>query len=152
MSKIKFEDFMEIQQLVADYCLHTDNADAEKFMECWVDKDQFGGYESGPFGTMNTWQEMYDFEKHHVGPGGMANGKRHQSTNIKIVPVSENEVLVTSDLLVVEVTEEPMIVASGRYENSVVVKTSKGWKFKKRKLDVDTGFFKLAERMGWNNH
>lgn len=149
MGMISFDDYMEIQRLVADYCLHTDNADADKFMECWVDQAEFGGYASGPFGTMNTWQEMYAFEKHHVGPGGMANGKRHQSTNIKIVPVSADQVLVTNDMLVVEVADEPRIVASGRYNDSVVVRTKKGWKFKRRTLDVDSGFFKLAERMGW---
>jgi len=39
-----------------------------------------------------------------------------------------------------------MIVATGRYNNSKVVKTSKGWKFKWRKLDIDSGFFKLMEQ------
>ncbi len=144
---ITIEDYLEITQLVADYCLHTDDGDADSFMACWVEPEEFDGYESGPFGTMNTWQEMYDFEKHHVGEGGMAVGKRHESANIKVVPVSSTEVHVTNDLIVLEVANEPMIIATGRYNNSVVVKTEKGWKFKRRTLDVDSGFFKLMERI-----
>ena len=143
---ITFEYYLEINQLVADYCITTDDADADAFMRCWVEPEEFGGYESGPFGTMETWEQMYEFEKHHVGEGGMANGKRHQSTNIKIEPISENEVHVTNDMIVLEVASEPMVIATGRYNRSVVVKTSKGWKFKSRKLDVDPGFFKLMER------
>lgn len=146
---ITFQDYMDIQKLVGDYCLTTDNKDADGFMALWVSPEEFGGYESGPFGTMKTWQELYQFEKHHVGPGGMANGKRHQSTNISIKVISASEVQVTNDMIVLEVADEPRVIATGRYNNSVVVKTAKGWKFKKRTLDVDTGFFKLAERMGW---
>jgi SnoaL-like domain len=136
-------DFAEIQNLIALYCITTDNADADAFMELWVEPAEFGGYDSGAFGKMDTWQEMQAFEKHHVGPGGMANGKRHQSTNILIEGVSPTEALVTNDMLVFEVAEVPFLMATGRYNKSVVVKTSKGWKFKRRTLDIDTGFFKL---------
>ncbi len=148
MQKITFDDFLEIQNLVTAYCITTDNADADGFMALWVEPQDFGGYESGPFGSMKTWQELYDFEKHHVGPGGVANGKRHQSTNIHIRPISSTEVRVTNDLVVLEVADEPRVIATGRYNDSLVVKTSKGWKFKKRTLNVDSGFFKLAEKMG----
>lgn len=145
MSKISVEDYQEIQNLVIDYCLTTDNADAVAFMNCWVDKEDFAGYESGPFGTMNTWDEMFEFEKHHVGPGGMAVGKRHQATNIKITPVNANEALVTNDMIVLEVNQEPRVLATGRYNDSLVVRTDKGWRFKRRKLDVDPGFFVLMQ-------
>ncbi len=136
-------DFAEIQNLVALYCITTDNADADAFMELWVEPAEFGGYDSGAFGKMDTWQEMQAFEKHHVGPGSMANGKRHQSTNILIEGVSPTEALVTNDMLVFEVAEVPFLMATGRYNKSVFVKTSKGWKFKRRTLDIDPGFFKL---------
>jgi SnoaL-like domain len=136
-------DIAEIQNLIALYCLTTDNADADAFMRLWVDPAEFGGYDSGAFGSMKTWQEMHDFERRHVGPGGMANGKRHQATNLAIEPVSATEALVTHDMIVLEVAEAPRIVATGRYNRSVVVKTAKGWRFKRRTLDVDPGFFKL---------
>jgi hypothetical protein len=139
-------DIAEIHNLVALYCVTTDNADADAFMQTWVEPAEFGGYDSGAFGKMNTWQEMYAFEKHHVGPGGMANGKRHQSTNIVIEGVSATEAVVTNDMLVFEVADVPYLMATGRYNKSVVVKTSKGWKFKRRTLDIDSGFFKLMAK------
>jgi SnoaL-like domain len=146
-STISADDFAEIQNLVALYCVTTDNADADAFMTLWVDPQDFGGYDSGAFGKMDTWQELYEFEKHHVGPGGMANGKRHQSTNVVIEPINASEAHVTNDMLVFEVAEAPYLMATGRYDKSVVVKTAKGWKFKRRTLKVDPGFFKLMEKM-----
>jgi hypothetical protein len=44
---------------------------------------------------------------------------------------------------VLEVEEAPRVIATGRYNKSLVVKTDKGWKFKRRTLNVDPGFFKL---------
>lgn len=139
------QDVLEIQNLVAEYCLATDDADPDRFMQTWVEPEAFGGYESGPFGAMRTWQELYEFERHHVGPGGMANGKRHQSTNVKIEAVGADEALVSNDLVVLEVAEAPRVVATGRYDRSLVVRTPAGWRFKRRTLKVDPGFFKLAE-------
>ncbi len=138
------QDELEIRNLIARYCITTDNADADAFMRCWVRPEEFGGYESGPFGSMKTWQEMYEFEKHHVGPGGMANGKRHQATNLVIEPVSADEVRVTHDMIVMEVAQAPRIIATGRYDASVVVRTAEGWRFKSRTLTVDPGFFVLT--------
>ncbi len=146
-SLISPADFNEIQNLVALYCVTTDNADADAFMQLWVEPAEFAGYDSGAFGKMDTWQQMFEFEKHHVGPGGMANGKRHQSTNIVIEAQSATEAWVTNDMLVFEVAEVPYLMATGRYNKSVVVKTAKGWKFKRRTLDIDSGFFKLMEQL-----
>jgi hypothetical protein len=74
----------------------------------------------------------------------MANGKRHLSMNIVIEPVSATEAHVTNDLVVLEVAEVPHVLATGRYDKSLVVKTPKGWRFKRRTLNVDSGFFKLT--------
>ena len=144
MSELTLRDDREIRNLVARYCITTDDADADAFMECWVSPEEFGGYESGPFGSMPTWKDLYEFEKRHVGPGGMANGKRHQATNLVIEPISADEVHVTHDMIVLEVAAEPRVVATGRYDKSVVVRTSGGWRFKSRRLTVDPGFFKLS--------
>ena len=135
-------DIAEIHQLVARYGLTTDNADADGFMQTWVAPADFGGYDSGAFGRIETWQEMLDFERHHVGPGGMANGKRHLALNIAVEPISASEAHVTNDMIVMEVAEVPRVVATGRYDRSVVVKTEQGWRFKRRTLHVDAGFFK----------
>lgn len=145
MNHLSSSDIADIQSLVARYCITTDNADADAFMEeCWVKPEEFGGYESGPFGSMKTWHEMHAFEKHHVGPGGMANGMRHQATNLFIWPISPTEATVTHDLIVLNVAEGPRIVATGRYNDSLVVKTKDGWRFKSRHLSVDPAFFKGA--------
>lgn len=143
---ISVNDLLEIQNLITTYTVATDNGDVDGFMNCWVGPEEFGGYDSGAFGNLKTWQELKDFEAHHVGEGGDAVGKRHQSTNIVIKPVSDTEVKVTHDMLVIEVADIPYIVATGRYNDSIVVKTPEGWKFKWRKLDVDSGFFKLMEK------
>jgi hypothetical protein len=140
------QDLLEIQNLVTAYCITTDNKDVEGFMNCWVKPEEFAGYDSGVFGSMETWEELRAFETHHVGEGGNANGKRHQATNLVINPVSATEVKVTNDMLVFEVAELPFLVATGRYNDSLVVKTENGWKFKWRKLDIDSGFFKLMEK------
>ena len=105
--------------------------------------DDFGGYDSGSFGSMRTWDELYSFERKHVGPGGMANGKRHQAANVLVEPISADEVHVTHDMQVLEVAQEPRLIATGRYERSVVVRTAQGWRFKARRLHVDPGFFAL---------
>jgi len=143
---ISFDDEREIRNLVSRYCIVTDNADPEAFMECWVGPEEFGGYDSGAFGNMKTWQDLYEFEKHHVGPGGGANGKRHQATNVMIEPVSAREVRVTHDLVVLEVDQDPRVVATARYDASVVVRTPKGWRFKSRKLAIDPGYFVFLEQ------
>jgi SnoaL-like domain len=139
-------DILEIQNLVAAYCITTDNADVDGFMNCWVKPEEFGGYDSGAFGSLKTWQELKDFEAHHVGENGDAKGKRHQATNVIIKVINENEVLVTNDMLVFEVENIPTLVATGRYDDSVVVRTENGWKFKSRKLHIDSGYFKLVEQ------
>jgi SnoaL-like domain len=142
MKHITADDHAEIQNLVALYGVTTDNADAEGFMQTWVEPSQFGGYDSGAFGSMDTWEAMFAFEKEHVGPGGMANGKRHLALNIVIEAVSATEAHVTNDMVVLEVADIPRVVATGRYNRSVVVKTATGWRFKRRTLDIDAGFFK----------
>lgn len=150
--KITTKDILDIQNLISSYFVSTDNKDVEGFMNCWVGPEDFAGYESGAFGTMDTWEELRDFEADHVGDGGNANGKRHQATNVVIEPVSESEVKVTHDMLVLEVDDIPSLVATGRFNDSVVVRTDEGWKFKWRKLEVDPGFFKLMEQWSKDNH
>lgn len=147
MNHITATDFAEIQNLVALYCVTTDNADADGFMQTWVEPAEFGGYDSGALGKMDTWAAMHAFEKEHVGPGGMANGKRHLSLNIVIEAVSATEVHVTNDMVVLEVADIPKVLATGRYNRSVVVKTAAGWRFKRRTLDIDAGFFKAMAAM-----
>lgn len=134
------QDRLEILDLVARYNLTTDSKDVDGYMDCWTEEMLF----ESPFGTFRTREEMRAFEAEHVHTGAM--GKRHFSLNVAIEGEGE-EARVTSDLIVMEVAEAPHVVATGRYERSRVVRTSDGWKFAHRRLDLDEGFGKyLAER------
>lgn len=136
-------DVAEIHHLVAAYGLSTDDADVDAFMRTWVEPAAFGGYDGGDFGRIDSWAAMRAFAQQLVGPGGLARGKRHLSLNVVVEAVGPDEARVSNDLLVVEVAEAPRLVASGRYDASVVVRTVEGWRFKRRTLAVDGGFFKL---------
>lgn len=47
----------------------------------------------------------------------------------------------------IAVAQPPRLIATGRYDRSVVVKTAQGWRFKARKLHVDAGYFLLMEEL-----
>jgi hypothetical protein len=125
-------------QNFALYCVASHNTYVKGFMNLWVEPSEFGSYDIGVFGKRETWQATYEFEKHHVGPGGMANGKRHESTNTVIEPVSTTEADVTDDMLLVEVAEIQLLMATGRHNKSVVVKSASRSKFKRRTLAIDS--------------
>ena len=62
-----------------------------------------------------------------------------RASRVLFVAVDSKSILHSCPL---EVAEVPHVVASGRYDRSVVVKTAQGWRFKRRTLKVDGGFFK----------
>jgi hypothetical protein len=143
MSAILFEDYLELQNLIAKYFLTTDNGDVDGFLNCWVEAEQFSGYDLGALGLLSTWQELSDFiTQKYVTEGGLASGKRHTASNIKIVAVSATEALISHDMIVFEVADMPNVFITGRYDDGVAVKTDKGWKFKSRKVTLDGGSLK----------
>jgi hypothetical protein len=142
------QDRAEIMDLCARYNVSTDNADVDSFMNCWMEEGSGNNvrFES-PFGNFNSREEIKHFEQEHVTKG-MALGKRHLGFNIVIREGKDdnNTAFVTNDLMVVETKEVPYIVATGRYDDSKVTKTDKGWKFQYRNLKVDEGFGKLMAK------
>ncbi len=133
-------DRLEILDLVARYNLSTDDKDVDGYMACWAEEVLF----ESPFGTFRTREEMRAFEAQHVETGAM--GKRHLSLNVAIEE-EDDDALVTSDLVVLEVAEAPHVVATGRYDRSRAIRTPDGWKFTHRRLELDGGFERyLAER------
>ena len=135
------EDKIEIHELCAKYYVSTDEKDVDGFMDCWVEDDDIV-FESA-FGNFKGRNEIRNFEDEHVSTG-MAIGKRHLLGNV-YVSESDNkkQALVTSYLIVLEVVDKPFIVATAIYRDSVVEKTSKGWRFRKRSMEVDPGFQKV---------
>jgi len=143
------QDRAEIMDLCAKYNISTDNADVDSFMDCWSEEEGSNHvrFES-PFGNFSSREEIRHFEQEHVTKG-MAVGKRHLAFNIVVREGKDdnnNTAFVTSDLMVVETNEIPYIVATARYDDSKVIKTEKGWKFKYRNLKVDEGFAKLMAK------
>jgi hypothetical protein len=134
MATITPDDYFEIQNLVARYFHTVDNGDAEGFMGCWVEPEVFELYVS-PMGRIARWQELHDVIRQLVGPDGSLKDKRHFSSNVSIKAVDPATALVMHDMIVCAVAVDPVIVATGRYNDSVAVKTDRGWKFKKRVVE-----------------
>jgi hypothetical protein len=145
MTTLTAEDRLDIHDLCARYYISTDEKDVEGFMDCWVPDDDI--VFKSAFGDFAGRDAVRQFEHEHVHRG-MAVGKRHLLSNVSIRPASRpDQALVTTYLTVVEVVEEPRIIATAIYRDSVAEKTSAGWRFRERAMDVDPGFQKvMADR------
>lgn len=132
------DDRLLIQELHHHYYLSTDGADVDGFIDCWAE-DRPVLFES-PFGTFKDLDSLRAFEAEHVG-SGMAVGNRHYNLNLVLRPGPDQDtIFATSYMIVLEVAGMPGIVAAGIYRDSVVVRTTSGWRFQKRSLQVDPGF------------
>jgi uncharacterized protein YhdP len=143
-TSLNINDLLEINQLISRYFLATDSVDLEAFMDCWVEADRFGGYDLGQLGNLNTREELYNYLKKHHNQG-LADAKRHISTNIKFNVINATEVWLTQDMIVVEIEDNPDVFITGRYNYSSIVKTEQGWKFKSRKLPLDSGSLEVVK-------
>lgn len=138
------DDRLAITDVHARYYIATDEKDLAGFLACWVDDDDIV-FES-VFGNFTGRKAIYDFEDEHVHRG-MAIGKRHFLANVSIIEGETSDIAyATSYMTVVDVVNAPAIVATGIYRNSKLERTSDGWKFRHRQLDVDPGFQKLMEQ------
>lgn len=134
------EDRLDILDLCARYYISTDEKDVDAFMDCWVPDDDI--VFKSAFGDFAGRAAVRHFEDEHVHRG-MAVGKRHILSNVSIRPApAPNQALVTTYLTVLEVVEEPRIIATAIYRDSVAEKTGAGWRFRERVMDVDPGFQK----------
>lgn len=136
-------DHREIKELHHRYYLSTDAQDVDGFMDCWAE-DGFEGFFS-PSGDFTTRESLREFEDGHVHGDGMAVGKRHINTNLVVSSDGDGRALATSYMIVIDVDNAPRIIATGKYTDSVCVKTDSGWKFARRDLEVDPGYEKLQE-------
>lgn len=143
---ISADDRLDIIELCSRYFTTTDDRDVDGFMNLWVEGPEFRGLDSGVLGNVKTREELRAFEAHHVQEGGMANGHRHMCLNVSMVAISEREVHVTSDMQVLRVDVPPHIRATGRYQDSVVIKAADGWRFAHRQLQMDEGFLKAMSQ------
>ena len=140
------QDHRDIEALHHRYYLSTDDADVDGFLDCWA-TEEFEGFFS-PFGDFETRDALREFEHGHTHGDGMAVGKRHINSNLHVTADGKDRALATSYMLVVDVENAPRIIATGKYTDSVCVRTQEGWKFARRDLHVDPGFQKLQKGDG----
>eukprot|EP00899_Mesostigma_viride_P023156 jgi/Mesvir1/4024/Mv05821-RA.1 len=146
-AQLSFQDYLDIHNLIGRYFLAADSSDVDAFMACWVEKEEdFGGFDNMGLGNWETLAEMRHEEEIHFTPRGLGYGKRHQASNVQMTALSKDLVSVTHYLTVTETRCPPFIVANGVYPDSRVLRTAKGWRFQKRTLVVDDGFFTLFQR------
>ncbi len=121
-ARLTGDDYIEIQQLYARYNNAIDSGDAEGYAATFV-----------PDGTFNT------FTGHDALVGFIHNWRdkmsganvRHWNTNLTITPAAEGASGSVYLLLVNVGVRPPAIQAAAKYEDQLV-KTSDGWRFKKR--------------------
>jgi ketosteroid isomerase-like protein len=136
---LKIDDQLAIQQVVVQWNQLQDDGNINDFMKLWASDATF----TNPFGTFTGQDGIRKFVDGYVA--GFAKGKRHLSTNVSIKG-SSNEATAVEDMMVLEVTEIPYLVATIR-NNMILVKQNGSWKVKDVKLAIDPGFNKLMEKM-----
>lgn len=145
MAKLTAADRLDILDVHSKYYVSTDEADVDGFMDCWIESDDIEFISA--FGAFKGRKAIRDFETAHVN-GGMAVGKRHLLSNLYMEDGPGDIAYATSYLTVVEVRDRPEIVATAIYRRSELIKTPKGWRFRKRAMDTDPGFQKWAQAKG----
>ena len=117
------QDYIEIQQLYARYAWAADAGDGDAFAATFVPDgnydDQFKGTDA-----LRRLVIMARDERH-------ATNWRHWNSNLSIMPSAEGATGLVYLMLVDISVAPPVILSSGHYEDSLV-KTSQGWRFKKR--------------------
>jgi actinorhodin biosynthesis protein ActVIA len=121
-ARLTGDDYIEIQQLYARYNNAIDSGDAEAYAATFVPDGTFNTFtgHDALVGFIHDWHEKM----------GGAN-RRHWNTNLTITPTSEGASGSVYLLLVDVGVRPPAIQAAAKYEDQLV-KTSDGWRFKKR--------------------
>jgi len=121
-SSLTADDYIEIQQLYAQYNMAIDSGDAEGWAATFVP--------DGSFNTFNGHDALVGFIhrwKENMNGGNM----RHWNTNLAIKGAPEGASGAVYLLLVDVSKRPPAIMSAAKYEDQLV-KTAEGWRFKKR--------------------
>jgi len=120
--KLTADDYIEIQQLYAQYNMAIDSGNAEAYAGTFVP--------DGVFNTFNGHDALVGFI--HRWTESMKGGNmRHWNTNLAITGSPEGANGAVYLLLVDVSARPPVITAAAKYEDQLV-KTPQGWRFKKR--------------------
>jgi SnoaL-like domain len=119
------QDYIDIQQLYARYNQTLDRRDAEGWAGVFT--------ADGTFNDLAGHDALVGFVKARQGDGAR---RRHWNSNLLITGTPEGA-SGSVYLLLFDTSVKPAVVAtSGRYQDTLV-KTSQGWRFKKRATEID---------------
>ena len=123
------EDYLEIQQLYARYSQTIDSG--ERDGAAWAETFT----PDGVFGNASGRAALTEFAKHRPDRWNGAQS-RHWISNLIITPTSEGA-SGSCYLLTMNVSVRPPVLNSAGVYADTMVKTSEGWRFKKRILQGD---------------
>jgi hypothetical protein len=125
-AKVSTDDFVDIQQLYSHYCHALDTGNPEAVAQCWtMDGEMTRGYGPGQANADRTPTNGYSMGY------AMGGGSRHMYTNLVITKTREGAKGSVYLLLYTSTTTPPSFVEVAIMDDTLV-KTSGGWKFKKR--------------------
>lgn len=131
---LSIEDKIAIQELSSSFCFCLDTHDVDG----WIDTFTEDGVFEATYGTFNGPDEIRNFITGHIA-AGKEDGKRHTMSNF-VIEGNGDEARMRSYVVKFEVEKSPGVNASGLYVDELV-RTADGWRFKRRKLEVDPGVF-----------
>jgi hypothetical protein len=135
---LSVEDKLAIIELSNSQMRSLDNHDVDAWIDAWIPEGKF----IATYGTFSGHDAIREFINGHVA-AGKEDGVRHLMTNY-VVDGDGDTATITCAVTKLQVEKPPFIIASGIYKDTVV-RTSAGWKFVSRQLDIDYGVFARAE-------
>jgi SnoaL-like protein len=127
-NKLMADDYIEIQQLYANYARALDLGQGERFAATFVEEGEFtGGRPAGRAGETRTPLKG----KEGLTKMGSQGGSRHFTSNLVITPAPEGA-KGSCYLLLFNARNIPATITETAIYDDTLVKTPQGWRFKKR--------------------
>ena len=127
-ARLTADDYIEIQQLYANYAHALDKGEGERFAATFAKDGEFTGGR-GP--GRATEQRTPRTGTEALTQMGSRSGTRHFTANLVITPTAEGAKGSCYLLLYNARTVPPSFVETAIYDDTLV-KTAQGWRFKKR--------------------
>src|SRR6266851_4355260 len=126
--KLTADDYIEIQQLYANYAHALDQGEGERFASTFVLNGEFTGGR-GP-GRGNEVRNPIKGKDAFLKMGSRG-GSRHFNANLVITPTAEGA-KASVYLLLFNARNIPATITETAIYDDTLVKTAQGWRFKKR--------------------
>lgn len=127
-NKLMADDYIEIQQLYANYARALDLGQGERFAATFVEEGEFtGGRPAGRAGETRTPLKG----KEGLTKMGSQGGSRHFTSNLVITPAPEGA-KGSCYLLLFNARNIPATITETAIYDDTLVKTPQGWRFKQR--------------------